>query len=95
MKTVLAAIAMLAALAGAASAQTRYDRKLEEAVKARVAERIGDLRQGFGYGEPVHFVRAADALSAGAATPLPRPAAEPRRGALSLATERGNARRVF
>ena len=37
-------------LAGQATAQPRYDRKLEEAVMAIVAAKIGDIRGGFAFG---------------------------------------------
>lgn len=48
MKALTCAMA-LAVLAGPATAQTRYDRKLEEAVMAIVAAKIGDIRGGFAF----------------------------------------------
>jgi hypothetical protein len=42
---VCAGLAM--ALAGSATAQDRYDRKLEEAAMAIVAAKMGDIRGGF------------------------------------------------
>jgi len=48
MKALGCALAMIV-LAGQATAQSRYDRKLEEAVMAIVAARIGDLRGGFAF----------------------------------------------
>lgn len=50
MKTFLSACVVLA-LALPAAGQPRYDRKLEDAVKAIVAARIGDIRGGFGLDE--------------------------------------------
>jgi hypothetical protein len=46
MRTLLSACVVLA-LALPAAGQPRYDRKLEDAVKAIVAARIGDIRGGF------------------------------------------------
>ena len=48
-------------LAGQATAQPRYDRKLEEAVMAIVAARIGDIRGGFAFdARPVMVVVQGD-----------------------------------
>lgn len=50
-------------LAGQATAQPRYDRKLEEAVMAIVAARIGDIRGGFAFGaKPVMVVVQNDVV---------------------------------
>ena len=50
-------------LAGQATAQPRYDRKLEEAVMAIVAAKIGDLRGGFAFGaKPVMVVVQNDVV---------------------------------
>ena len=46
MRALVCAIAAIA-LAGPATAEDRYDRKLEEAVMAIVAAKIGNLRGGF------------------------------------------------
>ena len=48
MKALGCALAVIV-LAGQATAQSRYDRKLEEGVMAIVASRIGDLRGGFAF----------------------------------------------
>jgi len=94
MKIVVAAMAFSIALVGAASAEQRYDRKLEEAVKARVAARIGELRAGFGYRQQVYLIRmeepAADPLSVAVQPPVAT-----QHGWLTLATERAAVRRVF
>ena len=50
-------------LAGQATAQPRYDRKLEEAVMAIVAARIGDIRGGFAFdAKPVMVVVQNDVV---------------------------------
>ena len=50
-------------LAGQATAQPRYDRKLEEAVMAIVAAKIGDIRGGFAFGaKPVMVVVQNDVV---------------------------------
>ena len=52
---VCAALALVSV--GSATAQDRYDRKLEEAVIAIVAARIGELRGGFAFdAKPVMVV---------------------------------------
>lgn len=48
MKALVCALAAIV-LAGQATAQPRYDRKLEEAVMKIVASRIGDIRGGFAF----------------------------------------------
>jgi hypothetical protein len=45
----LVCAALAIALVGPATAQSRYDRKLEEAVMAIVAAKIGDIRGGFAF----------------------------------------------
>ena len=50
-------------LAGQATAQPRYDRKLEEAVMAIVAAKIGDIRGGFAFdAKPVMVVVQNDVV---------------------------------
>ena len=50
-------------LAGQATAQPRYDRKLEEAVMAIVAAKTGDIRGGFVFGaKPVMVVVQNDVV---------------------------------
>ena len=48
MKALGCALAVIV-LAGQATAQPRYDRKLEQAVMAIVAGKIGDIRGGFAF----------------------------------------------
>jgi hypothetical protein len=53
----LVCAALAIALVGPATAQSRYDRKLEEAVMAIVAAKIGDIRGGFAFdAKPVMVV---------------------------------------
>lgn len=64
MKTLGCALAAMV-LAGQATAEPRYDRKLEEAVMAIVAPRIGDIRGGFAFdARPVMVVVHGDAVMA-------------------------------
>jgi hypothetical protein len=91
----------MVALVGSASAEIRYDRKLEAAVKVRVAARIGDLRTGFDYLQPIEFVRlpepSADLITTGSIASMPMPADDPLVIRDTLQTESLNnvARRVF
>lgn len=64
MKALVCAIAAIA-LAGPATAEDRYDRKLEEAVMAIVAAKIGDIRGGFAFdAKPVMVIVQDDAVMA-------------------------------
>jgi len=58
-RIVLAATA-LAALTGAALAEPKYDRRIDEAAARIVAQRIGELRGGFAYDQLPDFVEAVD-----------------------------------
>ncbi len=99
MRTILACAGALAVLAASAQAGERYDRKLEDAVKARIAEKIGDIRGGFDHGAGAVFVQP-DALTRGG--PVPSAAVRKResrasggQGSLTLAVDRKFARHVF
>lgn len=99
MRTMLACAALLAVFVVSAGAEGRYDRKLEEAVKARIAEKIGDIRGGFHHGDVPQFVQP-DPLTTGALAPAssaagPQPAATPRQGSLTLATDLKPSRQAF
>ena len=62
MKALGCALAVIV-LAGQATAQPRYDRKLEEAVMAIVAARIGDIRGGFAFdAKPIMVVVQNDVV---------------------------------
>ena len=98
MKTTLFCAAALAMLTASAHAEVRYDRKLEDAVKARIAETIGDIRGSFDYGVDAEFVQP-DPLTTGA-VPAARPSRRidrdaVRQGRLTLAVDRKFARHVF
>ena len=62
MKALVCAVSVFA-LAGPSAAQSRYDRKLEEAVMAIVAAKIGDIRGGFAFdAKPVMVVVQDDVV---------------------------------
>lgn len=95
MKTMLACASVLAALVASAGAETRYDRKLEEAVKARVAEKIGEIRGTFDHGAGAVFVQP-DPIVTGSVATLPMETPEtPRQGSLTLAVDRAPSRGIF
>jgi hypothetical protein len=59
----LVCAALAIALVGPATAQSRYDRKLEEAVIAIVAAKIGDIRGGFAFdAKPVMVIVQDDTV---------------------------------
>jgi hypothetical protein len=60
-----------------AGAEHRYDRKLEQAAMRIVAEKIGDIRGGFSYGEKPRFVVAQDALPGTGSSQKPDAAVSP------------------
>ncbi|WP_274629795.1 hypothetical protein [Arvimicrobium flavum] len=96
MKTMLACAALFAAFATSAVAEMRYDRKLEAAVKAKVAARIGAIRAGFDHGQAAVFLRLPEAeFPASVATAEPESIDSGAGGTLSLATERRATRRIF
>ncbi|RTL93090.1 MAG: hypothetical protein EKK31_32845 [Hyphomicrobiales bacterium] len=95
MKTLLCCMALLAAMAAPAAAETRYDRNLEKAVLDIVAGKMGNIRGGFSYRQPPQFVVLPDAPP-----PVPAPAEPPRKEAsgndgLMPAVERQVSRTVF
>jgi hypothetical protein len=62
MKALVCAVSVVA-LAGPSAAQSRYDRKLEEAVMAIVAAKIGDIRGGFAFdAKPVMVIVRDDVV---------------------------------
>jgi hypothetical protein len=78
------------ALAGSATAEPRYDRKLEEAVMAIVAAKIGDIRGGFALdAKPVMVVVQDDAVMATTDMSMGR-RLDPPEG-MARATDRGTA----
>ena len=70
MKTTLIFAAAIAMCATSAQAQVRYDRKLEAAIMAKVAESIGDIRGSFEYGANTAFVQP-DPLAVNEEQPFP------------------------
>ncbi|MER9018842.1 hypothetical protein [Mesorhizobium sp. M0898] len=62
MRSLLGSIALAAIFAASAGAETRYDRKLEEAVMGIVAGKIGEIRGGFSYRQAPQFVIVPDTL---------------------------------
>ncbi|MES0209618.1 hypothetical protein NKJ93_11045 [Mesorhizobium sp. M0028] len=74
MRSLLGGIALTAIFAASAVAETRYDRKLEEAVMGVVAGKIGQIRGGFSYKEAPQFVVVPDTLpKASISVDRPRP----------------------
>ncbi len=57
--------ATILAFAAPASAEIRYDRKLEQAVMAIVAKKIGDLRGAFSHDSEPALVAAKDRMTTG------------------------------
>lgn len=61
MRTLLCGVALLAVIAAPAVAETRYDRKLEQAVVEIVAGKMGNIRGGFSYKQVPQLVVVPDA----------------------------------
>ncbi|MBA3449181.1 MAG: hypothetical protein H0T56_16560 [Pseudaminobacter sp.] len=59
MRTLLSGAVVLAVFSAPAAAGPRYDIKLEKAVMAIVAKRIGDIRGGFSLDRKPEFVQPA------------------------------------
>jgi len=95
MKSFLCGMALLAAMAAPAAAETRYDRNLEKAAMDIVAGKMGNIRGGFSYKQRPQLVVMPDA------TPVaPTPVEPPRKEAsgndgLAPAVERQVSRTVF
>jgi hypothetical protein len=65
MKSLMTCAAVLAVLAAPVSAETRYDRTLEQAVMDIVAKKMGELRGGFSYDAKPQFVMVQDQMATG------------------------------
>ena len=65
MRKLMNCAAVLAVLAAPASAETRYDRKLEQAVMDIVAKKMGELRGGFSYDAKPDLVVVQDQMATG------------------------------
>jgi len=95
MKSFLCGVALLAAMAAPATAETRYDRNLEKAVQDIVAGKMGNIRGGFSYKQVPQLVVVPEA-----APVAPAPVEAPRKEAsgndgLVPAVERRVSRTVF
>lgn len=97
MKVLWAGAVAAIVLTGAASAETRYDRRIEEAAIGIVAEKIGDIRGGFSFdARPVFVTDGKDAIRTGSvAAPRAAESADPWRDGLAPATERRLSRKFF
>jgi hypothetical protein len=76
MKLLIGASVALALATAPALAGARYDRKLEQAAMQIVAEKIGDIRGGFSYGQKPRLTVVQDAPSPAAGS-SPRQDASP------------------
>ncbi|MER8974344.1 MULTISPECIES: hypothetical protein [unclassified Mesorhizobium] len=97
MRSLLGGIALAAIFAASAGAETRYDRKLEEAVMGIVAGKIGEIRGGFSYKQAPQFVVMPDTLpkaSSSADRPRPQVSGDSSDG-LTPAVERRVSRTIF
>lgn len=65
MKTLMTCAAVLVAFAAPAGAETRYDRKIEQAVMDIVARKMGELRGGLSYDEKPRLVVVQDTMTTG------------------------------
>jgi orotate phosphoribosyltransferase len=65
MKMLIGVAAAVAVLATPVAAETRYDRKLEQAVMDIVAKKMGEIRGGFSYDEKPIFVVVQDKMTTG------------------------------
>jgi hypothetical protein len=65
MKALTMCAAALAVLAAPVAAETRYDRKLEQAVLTIVARKMGDIRGGFSYDAKPELVVVQDRITTG------------------------------
>lgn len=97
MRSLLGGIALAAIFVLSATAETRYDRKLEEAVMGIVAGKIGEIRGGFSYKQAPQFVVVPDTLpkaSSSADRPRPQVSGDSSDG-LTPAVERRVSRTIF
>jgi hypothetical protein len=97
MRTVLCVVALSAAVAAPARAETAYDRNLEKAVRDIVAGKIGDIRGGFSYKQVPQLVVLPETASTASAPAEPprRQASGDRNDGLAPAVERPVPRTIF
>lgn len=94
MRTLLCGVALLAVIAAPAVAETRYDRKLEQAVVEIVAGKMGNIRGGFSYKQVPQLVVVPDAPVVPAEPPRKQAAGDAGDG-LVPAVERPVSRTIF
>jgi hypothetical protein len=94
MRTLLCGVALLAVIAAPAVAETRYDRKLEQAVVEIVAGKMGNIRGGFSYKQVPQLVVVPDVPAAPVENP-PRQASGDASDGLTPAVERPVSRMIF
>ncbi|WP_434721698.1 hypothetical protein [Mesorhizobium sp. RIZ17] len=95
MKAFLCGMALLAAMAAPAAAETRYDRNLEKAAMEIVAGKMGNIRGTFSYKQVPQLVVVPDAAPvAPTSVEPPRKEASGNDG-LTPAVERQVSRTVF
>jgi hypothetical protein len=96
MKTLWAGVAVIGLLTLPASAGTRYDRNIDRAAAAIVAQKIGEIRGGFSFDAKLRLVTNHDDVKTGS---IARPAAtisgDPWRDGLAPAVEGKVSRRIF
>ena len=96
MRMLLCGAALLAVIAAPAVAETRYDRKLEQAVVEIVAGKMGNIRGGFSYKQVPQLVVVPDVPAAPVESPpTPRQASGDAGDGLTPAVEREVSRTIF
>ena len=94
MRTLLCGAALLAVIAAPAVAETRYDRKLEQAVVEIVAGKMGNIRGGFSYKQVPQLVVVPD-VPAAPVENSPKQASGDAGDGLTPAVEREVSRTIF
>ena len=89
MRSLWAGMAVIGLMAGAASAETRYDRNIEQAAVTIVAGKIGGIRGGFSFDAKPGFVSGKDAIKTGSVqTPTVTVVADPWQDGLAPAVDK-------
>jgi hypothetical protein len=96
MKSLWAGVAVIGLLTVPASAGTRYDRNIDRAAAAIVAQKIGQIRGGFSFDAKLRLVTNDDSIKTGSiARPAAAASTDPWRDGLVPATEGKVSRRIF
>ncbi|MBZ9819583.1 hypothetical protein [Mesorhizobium sp. CA4] len=95
MKSFLCGMALLAAMAAPAAAETRYDRNLEKAVLDIVAGKMGNIRGGFSYKQVPQLVVLPEAVRAAPTAVEPQRKEASGNEGLMPAVERQVSRTIF